>query len=515
VPDFWRSGSLIVVGDPNPNDVHLMVAGGALVLIVAALAVRLGTRTGLPSLLLYLALGLAVGESGLGFEFSDVDLTQTIGLLLLALVLTEGGMTTQWATMRPALAPALVLASAGVAISVVVVGCGSHYLLGLEWRTSLLLGAVISSTDAAAVFSVLRSLPLRGRLGSIVESESALNDPPVVILVTLLASDAWESATPWSTAGQIVYQLAAGAVIGLVVGRAGQWLLEHAALPAAGLYPLATLALGMLAYSAGVLTSSSGFVACYLAGLWLGNASLPHQRSTIAFSESAALLAQMGLFVMLGLLASPSRLPAALLPALVVGFVLTFVARPLSVALTMLPFDLRWREQAFLSWAGLRGAVPIVLTTIPATTGVAGAHKIFDVIFVLVVVYTLVQAPTLPLAARRLGVAADADVQELDVESAHLDDARADLLQVTVTPGSRLSGVYVDELRLPEGAHVTLVLRGDDAVVPSTSTCLRTGDRMLIITDRDARLAAEERLRAVSRSGRLAGWHEDRRGDDR
>jgi cell volume regulation protein A len=495
-------------GDPNPTNVHLMVAGGAVVLVVAALAVRLGTRTGLPSLLIYLGVGLAVGEAGLGFEFSDVAFTQTLGLLLLALILTQGGLTTQWSTMRPALGPALTLASAGVGVSVLVVGAGAHYLLGYEWRTALLLGAVISSTDAAAVFSVLRTLPLRGRLGYVVESESALNDPPVVILVTLLASDAWESATPWSTAGQIVYQLAAGAVIGLAVGRAGQWLLEHAALPAAGLYPLATLAFGLLAYSAGVLTSSSGFVACYLAGLWLGNASLPHQRSTIAFSESAALLSQMALFVMLGLLASPSRLPGALLPALVVGFVLTFVARPLSVALTLLPFDLRWREQVFLSWAGLRGAVPIVLTTIPVTAGVAGAEKIFDIIFLLVVVYTLVQAPTLPLAARRLGVAAEADVLELDVESAYLDDARADLLQVTVTAGSRLRGVYIDELRLPPGAHVTLVMRDEDAFVPSGGTVLRTGDRLLVVADRSSRRAAEDRLRAVSRGGRLAGWQD-------
>jgi cell volume regulation protein A len=487
----------------------VLVAVFAVVIIVAALTVRLARRTGLPSLLLYLALGLAIGEAGLGLQFSDVQLTQTLGLLALALILTEGGLTTQWSTMRPALGPSLLLSSLGVGISVAVVGSGTHYLLGLDWRTSLLLGAIVSSTDAAAVFSVLRTLPLRGRLGAIVESESALNDPPVVILVALFASDAWLRADPWAMAGQLVYQLAAGAVIGLIVARAGQWLLERAALPAAGLYPLATLALGMLAYAVGTILGASGFTACYLAGLWLGNAPLPHRRATMSFANSAALLAQMSLFIMLGLLASPTRLPGALLPALVVGFVLTFVARPLSVLVCALPFELRWREQVFLSWAGLRGAVPIVLTTIPATAGIPGAHKIFDVIFVLVVVYTLVQAPTLPFAARRLGVSQDGASRELEVESAPLDELHADLLQLTVEPSSRLHGVYLRELRLPAGAVVTLVVRDGESLVPDEHTALRVGDQVLVVAGRACRDRTEQRLIEVSRAGRLARWHQD------
>ena len=507
-PDWWAD-LFELVSDTAATRIDLMVAFGCVVVIVAALAVRLATRTGLPTLLLYLALGLAIGEAGLGVSVADIGLTQNLGLLALALILVEGGLTTNWRSSRSAMGPALALSSAGVLVSVAVLGAGAHYLLGLDWRTALLLGAVVSSTDAAAVFSVLRHLPLRRRVAAVVESESAMNDPLAVILVVLIASDAWGSASPWLTALDVVYQLAVGTLLGLAVGRAGEWLLVRAALPAAGLYPLATLALGMLAYAGGVLLGASGFVAAFVAGVWLGNARLPHRRATLAFAESSALLAQMGLFIMLGLLASPERLPAALVPALVAAVVLTFVARPLSVLLCATPFRVPLREQAFLSWAGLRGAVPIVLTTIPATTGVAGAQQVFDVVFVLVVVLTVVQAPTLPAAARLFGVSAAGEAQEVEVESAPLEELRAELLQVSVVPGSRLAGTYLDELRLPRGAVVTLVVRRGASFVPDRTTSLRSGDRLLVVADRDVREVAERRLREVSRGGRLARWLED------
>lgn len=497
------------LGDSSLSQVNLLVASAAVVVIVAALSVRLAARTGVPTLLLYLALGLAIGEAGLGVDFEDVELTQNLGLLALALIIAEGGLTTNWRAVRPALWPSLALASLGVILSVGVVGAGAHVLLDLDWRTSLLIGAVLSSTDAAAVFSVLRNLPLRGRLVAVVESESAMNDPLAVIFVVLLSTEAWEATSPWATAGMVLYQLVAGAAVGVAVGRGGRWLLARAALPSAGLYPVALVALAMLAYTGGVLLVASGFVAVYVASLWLGNAALPHRRATLGFVESAALMAQMGLFILLGLLASPSRLPAALLPALVVGVVLTFVARPVSVALCMLPFRMPWREQAFLSWAGLRGAVPIVLTTIPATAGVAGARQIFDVTFVLVVVFTMVQAPTLPWLARRLRVEAAGGASEMDVDAAPLDDLRADLLSLRVEPGSRLAGVYLDELRLPVGAVVTLVVRGDTSFVPDRTTALRPGDRVLVVAARDVRDVTEQRLREVARGGRLARWLDD------
>ena len=302
------------------------------------------------------------------------------------------------------------------------------------------------------------------------------------------------------------YELAAGAAIGLTVGVVGRWLLRHAALPSAGLYPIAAVGLTVLAYAAGAVAHASGFLAVYVAGVVLGNARLPHRRAILGFADGLAWLAQIGLFVLLGLLVSPDRLPGALLSAVVAGCALVLLARPLSVAVAATGFRVRWREQIFLSWAGLRGAVPIVLATIPLSAGVVGADRLFDTVFVLVIIFTLVQAGTLAPAARRLGITAPAEAAELDVETAPLERMNADLMQLDVAPGSRLAGVHVDELRLPVGAAVTLVLRDGAGFVPSPDTRLRTGDALLIVATADSRDVAERRLRAVSRRGRLARW---------
>jgi potassium/hydrogen antiporter len=478
---------------------------GAAVLLVAVGAVRVSTRLGLPSLLAYLALGVAIGESGLGIRFDDVELTRLLGTCALIVIIAEGGLSARWSALRPVLPLAATLATAGVGASVAVVGATVHIVLGYEWRLALLYGAVLSSTDAAAVFSTLRRLRLRRRPVATLEAESGINDAPAVLLVVLLSATTSEHAW-WEEAGLLVFELAAGAAIGYAVGIAGRWGLRHAALPSAGLYPLAAVGLTVLAYAAGAVAHASGFLAVYVAGVLLGNARLPHRQAILGFADGLAWLAQIGLFVLLGLLASPGRLGGAVLPAIVVGLVLLFLARPLSVALSATPFRVPVREQAFLSWAGLRGAVPIVLATIPLSERVPGATGLFDAVFVLVVVFTLVQGGTLPPVARRLGLTAPAEAAELLVETAPLDRMQADLLQLDIPPGSRLAGVHVDELRLPPGAAVTLVLRDGAGFVPQWDTRLRTGDSLLIVATSQARDAAERRLRAVNRRGRLARW---------
>jgi potassium/hydrogen antiporter len=497
----------------SPQEWNSYVAIGALVLLVAAVAVRLTTRTGLPSLLLYLGIGLLIGEAGLGLDFENIELTQNLGLFALALILAEGGLTTRWQELRPSAPVALVLASVGVGVSVLVTAGATYWLLDVSLRTALLLGAVVSSTDAAAVFSVLRRLPLRGRVGPAVESESSFNDPPVVILVMVLVSDAWDEADVLSMLGQFGYQLLVGVAVGVVIGVFGAWVLVHVSLPAAALHPLVALALAMLGYAGASLLQGSGFVAAYLAGMLLGNSRIPHRTSTLAFAEGVALLAQVGLFVLLGLLASPSRLPDALLPALVAGVALTFVARPLSVLVCALPFRYTPREMAFISWAGLRGAVPIVLTTIPASAGVPGSAQIFDIVFLLVVAFTIVQAPTLPWVSRRLGFAHELHAHEVVMESSPLEELDADLVTVAVPVGSRLHGVSISDLRLPPGAAVSLILHSGEAIVPSPSTMISEGDHLLVVSTRSVRAEAEARLRAVGRRGRLAFWYGERGAD--
>ncbi|MEU5905647.1 potassium/proton antiporter [Micromonospora sp. NPDC047527] len=484
-------------------DVALLL--GAAVLLVAVGAVRLSSRFGVPSLLVYLAIGVAIGEGGLGIRFDDVELTRTLGFCALIVIIAEGGLTARWSTLRPVLGLASALSTVGVVVSIVVVGVAVHLLLGLDWRLALLYGAVLSSTDAAAVFATLRRLRLPPRLVATLEAESGMNDAPVVLLVVLLSHEGW--AHPWwYEVGLVSYELVVGAAVGVGVGLAGAWALRRAALPSAGLYPIAAVGITVLAYAAGAVLHASGFLAVYVAGVLLGNARLSHRQAILGFADGLAWLAQIGLFVLLGLLVSPGRLDAAVLPAVVAGLALVLLARPLSVAVSALPFRVGLHEQAFLSWAGLRGAVPIVLATIPLSERVPGADRLFDAVFVLVVIFTLVQASTLGPFARWLGTTAPAEATEIHVETAPLERMRADLLQLEVPPGSRLAGVHVDELRLPVGASVTLVLRDGVGFVPGPDTRLKTGDSLLIVAIGGVRDATEQRLRAVSRRGRLARW---------
>ena len=490
----------------NPADLNLALLAGALTLIAAVAAVHLATKAGLPSLLLYLAIGLTIGEAGLGFRFDDADLVMVLGSIALAVILAEGGLTTQWSVIRPVLKPAALLATTGVAVSVAVIASITYLVLDVDLRIAILLGAVVSSTDAAAVFSVLRLLPLQKRLRATLEAESGFNDPPVIILVTIVASSAWDDANGLRIGGLILYQLLAGALLGLLIARAGQWLLIRSALPSPGLYPVATVAIVLLAFAIAGLAGASPFLAVYVAGLWLGNVRLPHRNATRGFVEGLAWLAQIGLFVMLGLLASPSRLPGAFLTAVIVGGVLLLLARPLSVLVCATPFHIPWREQAFMSWAGLRGAVPIVLATIPITVGLPAADRIFDVVFLLVIVFTLIQGPTLPAAARRLGVIDTGTAREVGVDAAPLERIDATMLHFTIPEGSRLAGLYPSELRLPGDAAITLIQRDGRLFVPDQHSVLRAHDQLLLATPNSERGATERRLHALNRLGRLARW---------
>jgi cell volume regulation protein A len=489
-------------------ELYVVLVAGTLVVLTAAVAARFSARLGLPTLLLYLAIGLALGESGLGFRFEDANLTMILGSVALAVILAEGGLTTPWRSTRPVIGSAALLATLGVAISVVVTAAIGHWVLGVDVRTALLMGAAVSSTDAAAVFAVLRRLPVpiprpaRARL----EAESGFNDPPVIILVTIVASEAWDDADVVEGLSMMLQQFLIGGAIGLGVAWVGAAMLSRVALPASGLYPLATLAIALLAFALAGLIGGSGFLAVYLAGLRLGNAALPHRGVTLGFAEGMAWLAQMGLFVLLGLLASPNRLPDALLPALVVGSGLLFISRPLSVVICTTPFGVPWREQAFMSWAGLRGAVPIVLATIPLSEGLPDAARIFDVVFLLVVVFTLIQAPALPWLAKRLGITRPLDPRGVHIESSPLEDFGGTLLQFTIPPRSKLANVTIEELRLPPGAEVTLILRDGKTLVPDRTATFAAGDHLLVVSTAEAQEAAERRLRQVSRHGRLAGW---------
>ncbi|WP_030242906.1 MULTISPECIES: potassium/proton antiporter [unclassified Streptomyces] len=478
----------------------------SLVLLVAVAAVRISSRSGLPSLLVYLGIGVAMGQDGVGgIHFDNAELTQVIGYAALVVILAEGGLGTKWKEIEPVMPAATALALAGVAVSVGVTATGAHYLIGLEWRQALIIGAVVSSTDAAAVFSVLRKIPLPTRVKGTLEAESGFNDAPVVILVVSLSTAG--PVDPWYVLlGVILLELAIGAAIGLAVGWLGSLGLRHVALPASGLYPIAVMAIAVVAYAAGALAHGSGFLAVYLAAMVMGNARLPHWPATRGFADGLGWMAQIGMFVLLGLLVTPHELGDDIVPALVIGLVLTMVARPLSVVFCLTPFRVPWQEQALMSWAGLRGAVPIILATIPMVEGVEASRRIFNIVFILVVVYTLVQGPTLPWLGRKLRLGDGSEAADLGIESAPLERLRGHLLSVAIPEGSKMHGVEVAELRLPHGAAVTLIVREKESFVPLPTTVLQRGDELLVIATDPVRDAAESRLRAVGRGGKLASW---------
>lgn len=352
-------------------DLNMLLLVGSAVLLVAVLAARLGARAGLPSLLIFLGVGMALEPFGI--RLNDAELAHQLGFAALVFILGEGGLTTRWSEVKGSLALAGLLATVGVVASVATVAAFCHLALGLPLPTAVLVGAVTAPTDAAAIFAVLRTVPLPSRIRSALEGESGLNDAPIVLLVAF--------ATEWSlgrlpeggppmVAALIVGEFLGGLAVGAVAGWLGSQLLRRVALPASGLYPLAAMGVIVLSYGLGDLVHVSGFAAVYVCAVMLGNAELPHRGATGSFAEGVGWVSQIGLFVMLGMMARPELLTGQMvIESLVIGTFLTFVARPVSVALCSVWFKVPWREQAFISWAGLRGAVPIIMATVPLAAG--------------------------------------------------------------------------------------------------------------------------------------------------
>jgi cell volume regulation protein A len=490
------------------HELYLALLISGFVLLASIIGTRVATRVGFPSLLFFLLVGVVVGEDGFGLQFDDVELARNVCTAALAVILVEGGLTTRFGDIRRVLAPAAALATIGVLISTVVTAVGAHVLLRMDWQLALLLGAIVSSTDAAAVFSVLRVLPLPRRVAGLLEAESGFNDAPAVILV-LMFSVVPFVFEPESAVGDLVFELLTGSAIGLAVGYLGALTLRRIALPASGLYPIATFGLAVVAFAAAGTVHASGFIAAYLAAVVLANSGLPHRSATRSFAEGLGWLAQIGLFVLLGLLVDPSELAADVVPAIVVGLVLLLVARPLSVVASLAGFRVPWREQVFLSWAGLRGAVPIVLATFPIVAGVPESSRLLNIVFMLVVVFTLVQGPSLRPIAHGLGLISRESTREIQVEAAPLDVLDAELLTMTVQQASRLHNVTILELRLPDPSVITLIIRDGHTFVPLPETRIEAGDELLIVTTSKTRAAAESRLRAVSRRGKLAYWFDE------
>lgn len=464
---------------------HFVLVAGVLLLLGIASS-KFSARLGVPVLVLFLGVGMLAGSEGIGgIAFDDYHLAHGIGTVALAVILFDGGLHTPVSALRLAGKPALALATAGIVVTALVTGWAASRILGLPPLQGLLLGSIVGSTDAAAIFSVLRlsGLSVRRRLAATLEIESGSNDPMALLLTLgLLQVIGGEAELGVGLLRLFAVQMGVGALVGLGVGRGAVWLVDRVRLDAAGLYPVMVGACGLLSYGVAASLHGSGFLSAYLAGIVVGNGRIVFRRGVLLFHDAGAWLAQIVMFVVLGLLSFPSRLWEVAGPALLVALVLVLVARPLAVALTLLPFGFRPRELVFLSWAGLKGAVPITLATFPLLAGIPGAEFIFDVVFFVVLVSALTQGWTLPWLARKLGLEVPAPPDPpATLEITSLRHVDADIVEYTVRAGSPADGCTIRDLPFPPEVVVALVTRGERLLVPAGRTRIQAGDRLFVV----------------------------------
>lgn len=489
---------------------HALLAA-AVLLLLAIVASSLSWRLGVPVLVLFLGLGMLAGSEGaFGIPFEDYELSHAAGTLALALILFDGGLRTSADTVRRASGPALLLATAGVLITAAITGLAASWALGIPWLEGMLLGSIVGSTDAAAVFAVLhaKGVNLRRRLATTLELESGSNDPMAVFLtVGLLEVLLGRRELGAGLLGLFVTQMALGLVIGVTIGRGTLWGMRRFALAAEGLYPVATVTVALLAYGLAAALGGSGFLAVYVAGIVLGNGALPLRSGVLRFHDATAWLAQIVMFTLLGLLSFPSRLQEVAWQGLLIAAVLTLVARPVAVFLLLAPFRFTPRELAFVSWVGLKGAVPIVLAMFPLLLGLPDRKVLFDVVFFVVLVSALTQGWSLPWLARRLGLQDPPRPEPgVTLELASVGEMKgAQLVEYQVIAESPWAHRFVRELGFPQEAVVAMVARGQQVIPPRGSTQLLPGDHVFVMLQPSVRQVIDEAFAAPRRTEALDG----------
>lgn len=419
--------------------------------------------------------------------FDDARLAQLVGTAALAVILFEGGLQTEWKQLRSVARPALSLATAGVLVTVLCTGLLAWWVLGVDVPMALLIGAIVGSTDAAAVFAVMADLNIRQRLKATLEAESGLNDP-MAVFFTLLMLEWVQSGPPnlWQALGFLAGQMGLGLAFGVGFGKVTGWLLGRVRLAASGLYPILLLAAAIFTFAFTAWLGGSGFVAVYAYGVFLGSLELPYRQSIVRFHEGAAWLAQIGMFILLGLLVFPRQLMPIVVPGVAIAAGLMCIARPAAVWISTWGLGFTHRERAFVAWAGLRGAVPIVLATFPLLQGVPQSSLIFNVVFFVVLTSALVQGATITPLARRLGlVEAAAPARAITLELVGAEKVNVDLIEVVVPAGARVDGKRLSDLRLPEQVTVSAVLRGGRVVTPRGGTRLQGGDVLFILAAKE------------------------------
>jgi cell volume regulation protein A len=483
--------------------IELILLGMSVLFLMSIFAGKASSKFGVPALLLFLSVGMLTGTDGLGIEFEDIHFAQNIGTVALCIILFSGGLDTRITEIRPVISQGVILATIGVMLTALLTGLAVWALLGMTADTSgislltaLLLAATMSSTDSASVFSILRSkgLHLKNNLRPMLELESGSNDPMAYVLVVTLIGIINMGTAPnyWLAGGTLLLQLAVGAVAGYAVGKLAVHIINHIRIENASLYPILVFTFCILIFSLTYFLKGNGFLAVYIGGLVIGNAKLAHKRSSLNFFDGLAWMSQLFLFLTLGLLVNPRELIPVLIPGLVISFIMIFVTRPLTVFLCLAPFrKMPVRDKTFVSWVGLRGAVPIVFAILPLAAEVPHARFIFNIVFLCTLVSLLVQGTTLPRVAQLLGLAEKPverkKLEEFDVEFS--GDIKTITSELVVTSRSLEIGKNLMDLPLPEKTLVVMIKRDDIYFVPTGKTPLHENDRLLVITESNEALA--------------------------
>lgn len=470
--------------------VDKLILLAAILILLGIFSSKISARLGLPMLVLFLLVGMLAGEDGLGrIDFDNPQAAHALGTLALALILFDGGLQTPLSSIKQVWKPASMLATVGVFVTAVITGAAASYILDISLLTGMLLGAIVGSTDAAAVFSLLRNagIHLKPRLKSTLEIESASNDPMAIFLTVGLLEILVNNMQPGLPLLQLfIMQMGLGACIGLAVGYAVLKVINRIHLQASGLYPVLVTASGLLAFGLAANLGGSGFLAIFICGVMIGNTPFAFQRTTFLFHDGLAWLSQITMFVVLGLLITPSSLLDVWWQGILIAAVLVFLARPIAVFPLMKLFGFNLRESTLVSWVGLRGSVPIILAIFPLMFGLPNAELIFNVVFFVVLISATLQGSTLPWMARRLGLIETTQASApATLEITSLGDVDAAIVEYTLSENSRAAYRRLSRMALPEGVVVAMISRGDKVLPPRGSTILQPEDHLFIVLRHD------------------------------